>query len=231
MSHSATRFAERAATHERHNRLDRAAYFADLSLLIQPSHPLSGLVAARCARRSGRLEQALDHLAGVPEAERVSDHTHEHARILDKLGHHEAALQTYAQANALRRAEHPAVDRTLLPRFIDHIQQRFTQAWVESWTPLPPSPRPAPLFMVGFNRSGTTLLDRMLDAHPGLHVLEEVSAIDKAQRSLGPLYPAGLADLSAEALQAARDAYFSVVDTHTPEALQSTLTLPRLNRR
>ena len=217
MDPSATRFAERAASHESHNRLSRAQHFAELSLLMQPDHPLAGLVAARCARRAGHLEQALNLLAGVPEEAMISDHLFEHARILDKLGHYEAAIYTYAQANDARTLELPPVDRTLLVRFIEHISGCFTSSWVQGWAPLPASARRAPLFMVGFNRSGTTLLDRMLDAHPDIHVLEETSATDQAQRALGALYPHGLDTLSPEALSQARRAYFDVVDAHLPK--------------
>ena len=217
MDSSATRFAERAASHESHNRLSRAQHFAELSLLMQPDHPLAGLVAARCARRAGHLEQALNLLAGVPEEAMISDHLFEHARILDKLGHHEAAIHTYAQANTVRTSEFPAVDRTLLLRFIEQLSSCFSASWVQQWTPLPPSSRPAPLFMVGFNRSGTTLLDRMLDAHPVIHVLEETAAIDQAQRALGHVYPHGLATLSQGDLQRARQAYFEVIDAHRPD--------------
>jgi len=209
--------ARLASEHEQHNRLQPALACAKQALSQDPGHPLASLVAARCARRAGALEQALGHLDQVGHARREPAHTHESARILDKQGQHTKALEAFAQANAALRAEHPDVDRSLMPRFIAHITDCFTEDWVKTWTPLPASPRPAPLFMVGFNRSGTTLLDRILDAHPQVHVLEEVAAIDQARRTLGALYPRGLADLEPVQLQAAREAYFAVVDAHIPD--------------
>jgi hypothetical protein len=130
------------------------------------------------------------------------------------------AYKAFTIANQARQTEPPTVDRTLMPRFIAHIDNCFTEQWVQSWTPLPQSHRPAPLFMVGFNRSGTTLLDRMLDSHPQVYVMEEVPAIDQAREVRGGLYPDGLADLDPAQLGAARDAYFAVVDAHIPAGFE-----------
>jgi hypothetical protein len=215
MDSSADRFAQRAAEHETRNSLSRAAHFAGLAQLSEPFHPLAGLIAARCARREGQLHDALAQLDSVPASQQASEHLHERARIYELQGRAMASLQLYAQANAHRTQHSPEFDRTLLPRHINHIGRCFRRAWVESWTPPEPSERPAPLFMVGFNRSGTTLLDRMLDAHPEVHVLQEQPGIDRARAQLGELYPRGLGTLSSEQLQAARAAYFEVVDANT----------------
>ena len=150
--------AKLAADHEIHNRLRPAHTYANVALSRAPTHPLARLVAARCARRSGELSQALSHLKAVPIPAQVSDHIHECARVLDRQGHTEQALAAFTKACELRRQEHPPVNRTVLPRFIDAVENCFTADWVQSWTPLPISERAAPLFMVGFNRSGTTLL-------------------------------------------------------------------------
>ena len=239
MHSSLDQLAKSAAEHERHNRLQPAMACAKEALAQDPSHPLASLIAARCARRTGALDQALSHLNNVKQNQRGAPHIHEWAQVLDKQGQYEMAFKAFSIANQARRAEHPNVDRTLMPRFIAHIQSAFTPEWVQSWTPLPPSPRPAPLFMVGFNRSGTTLLDRMLDAHPQVHVMEEVSAIDQARQVLGGLYPHGLADLDPSHLRAAREAYFAVADAYVPAGFNglivdklplSTIALGLINR-
>jgi tetratricopeptide (TPR) repeat protein len=212
--------ARSAAEHERHNRLQPAMSCAKQALAQDPSHPLASLVAARCARRTGALDQALSHLNNVDPDHRGSLHIHEWAQVLDKQGDYEMAYKAFTIANQARKTERPTVDRTLMPRFIAHTDNCFTEQWVQSWTPLPQSHRPAPLFMVGFNRSGTTLLDRMLDSHPQVYVMEEVPAIDQAREVLGGLYPHGLADLDPAHLGAARDAYFAVVDAHIPAGFE-----------
>jgi hypothetical protein len=68
------------------------------------------------------------------------------------------------------------------------------------------STRPAPIFLLGFPRSGTTLLDTMLMAEPRVRVLEEASIIADIEAELGGV--AALSGLSADQIEAARARYF-----------------------
>jgi len=215
---SANAWANLAALHERHNRVSQAVSSAEEALGIDPGHPVAGLVAARCLRRNGACEEALVRVESVPTERHTSGLMYERARLLDRLGCYDAAYEGYVLANRHRMEERPGVNRTVLPRMIAETRRCFTEDWVDGWYDLSPSERPSPLFLVGFNRSGTTLLDRMMGAHPGVEVLEEhvggVAAIDEARRVLGGRYPAGLADLGDSLADRARAAYFSVIDRH-----------------
>lgn len=75
-----------------------------------------------------------------------------------------------------------------------------------------------PVFLVGFPRSGTTLLERVLDAHPALDVLDERPALEVCIRSLKRLpqwkehrLDTALDAASPEALSAARAEYWREV--------------------
>ncbi|MGC4037816.1 MAG: sulfotransferase [Chitinophagaceae bacterium] len=60
--------------------------------------------------------------------------------------------------------------RAVLPNAVD----RLTEAEYRAWPPLTaPDARDSPIFIVGFPRSGTTLLEQMLDAHPSLQSMDE----------------------------------------------------------
>jgi hypothetical protein len=65
---------------------------------------------------------------------------------------------------------------------IDELKGFVTDERMARWTlsEAAGSDGPPPVFLVGFPRSGTTLLDRVLDAHSQVHVLEE-------KDTLGPL--------------------------------------------
>ncbi|MCL1581248.1 sulfotransferase [Xanthomonas nasturtii] len=74
-----------------------------------------------------------------------------------------------------------------------------------------------PTFLVGFPRSGTTLLERILDAHPGFAVLDERPALEEAIASLRSSKPFAepqlddwLAALSDDQISRARDFYYAV---------------------
>ena len=80
----------------------------------------------------------------------------------------------------------------------------------------PPSAgRRAPAFLIGFPRSGTTLLGQILDSHPGAMTLDElptVQALVAAADRLPGGYPGGLARLGAAQRDTLRSAYFQAVD-------------------
>jgi hypothetical protein len=70
------------------------------------------------------------------------------------------------------------------------------------------------VFLIGFPRSGTTLLDQILDAHPALHTMEEKPAIDIVKQAVERLtggYPDALASLTAEDTVKLRRVYFAEV--------------------
>lgn len=79
--------------------------------------------------------------------------------------------------------------------------------------------RKAPCFLIGFLRSGTTLLHQILDSHPQVIVVDEspmaIAAMDVVASSPEG-YPGGLANLSDSTVQKARDAYFSALEAHLP---------------
>ena len=56
-------------------------------------------------------------------------------------------------------------------------------AWVKGWRhEAERDERPSPVFLVGFPRSGTTLLDTMLMGHPDVEVLEEEPTLLEAAK-------------------------------------------------
>ncbi len=70
--------------------------------------------------------------------------------------------------------------------------------------------RRSPAFIVGFPRSGTTLLDTILMGHPEVAVLEEEPMLEAAKEVIGDL--ADLWQRSPDEIAQARDAYFRALD-------------------
>jgi tetratricopeptide (TPR) repeat protein len=73
----------------------------------------------------------------------------------------------------------------------------------------------SPIFIVGFPRSGTTLLEQTLDAHPALVSMDERPFLNRAVdqvKSFGLTYPAELGKLTAPQLQSIRAQYWKRVD-------------------
>ncbi|HYL02100.1 MAG TPA: sulfotransferase [Steroidobacteraceae bacterium] len=74
----------------------------------------------------------------------------------------------------------------------------------------------SPIFIVAFPRSGTTLLEQILDAHPALMSMDETPYLKRAledARGFGIRYPAELGRLSDQQLQRIREHYWREVRT------------------
>jgi tetratricopeptide (TPR) repeat protein len=66
-----------------------------------------------------------------------------------------------------------------------------------------------PIFILGLPRSGSTLIEQILASHSQVEGTMELPDIGLIARSLGPDYPAALADLDSSALAALGDGYIA----------------------
>ncbi|HLS67909.1 MAG TPA: sulfotransferase, partial [Kiloniellales bacterium] len=229
-SHEALRTALRHAPHhlearlnlattlEQTSRLTEAEEQLQLALQQAPEHPGLLVLAAKLERRGGRPEAAVARLAEGPDLE-VSpllrqDWFYEQGRNLDLVGRHAEAFAAFVQANDLA-AEGAASfrgDRDRTRELLARATECFTREWVAAWLALEsPAAEDSPIFLVGFPRSGTTLLHHILASHSRLQVLEEVEALEAARELLdaeGSSYPLLLRNLTEEQAEAARNAYW-----------------------
>ena len=146
------------------------------------------------------------------------------ARNHDQLRQAEPAMLALAAAHdAAGRAFQQRLSGAAAPPVLDWLQQRLLrpapQAWAQAQAD-PALPRD-PIFLVGFPRSGTTLLERILDAHTDLDVLDERPALEVAiaQLRASPGWQdddlgAALDALSAAAEAAAKQRYWDEVHRH-----------------
>ena len=75
-----------------------------------------------------------------------------------------------------------------------------------------------PVFLVGFPRSGTTLLTQVLDNHPRLQALEEKPAVDALVGAAARLADIASALESEDTLERLRSVYFAVVERSVKRA-------------
>jgi tetratricopeptide (TPR) repeat protein len=214
-----------AALWERASRLDEALAEAEAALNSDPGHVRGLVMAARCERRLGRPEAGLARLQTLAGA-RLDDASRafvafETATIQDRLGDYRAAFRAFEDGNRMiaQSPQARGVDPETFPNAIARLAERFSREWVASWTPPSPYAGVSPVFLIGFPRSGTTLLDQVLNAHPALVTLEERPALDAVKNALAERpegYPEALAGLDADQIAALRDIYFAEVAKHLP---------------
>ena len=189
------------------NRTDKlAAFLASLDPAACP--PEAAFLHAWLAQREGRFADAARHAEAIPATIHPMRREALIGNIAERLGEPARAFAAFERMNAAALADAP---RRRGPSFREGIEAdlaRWRADWAAGWT-APPAPDPArrdPIFLVGFPRSGTTLLDTMLMGLPELSVLEERPMMAETMRLLGS---DDLAALTASQCAALRESYFA----------------------
>ncbi len=135
------------------------------------------------------------------------------ARVADASGDCRLAMA----AIAAKTAAVPERDRWLRSSLAFRESMRaiaasITPQWAASFVPSRPGERAPPAFLIGFPRSGTTLLDTFLMGHRGVAVLEEMPLMGFVANELGPLQR--LAELDDSETEHLRALYFRHLERH-----------------
>lgn len=147
-------------------------------------------VMATLALRAGDAAAARDLLERTgPESDTSYNHYFQLAAAYDKLGEPARTMEALQVAHRLE-----AVDRSFdSPEFfapgapaMPVDAPRVSAEQYARWPALiAPEMRDSPIFVVGFPRSGTTLLEQVLDAHPGLQSMDENPFFNRLTGILG----------------------------------------------
>jgi tetratricopeptide (TPR) repeat protein len=118
----------------------------------------------------------------------------------DRLGNYAQAFDFYVDANTAQAALDRDFARTVPSPLHDENLERIIRflksAGFGDWTTNDDPQGPAPVFLLGFVRSGTTWLDQILSSHPSITVMEEEDLLVDSWRDL-LIDDAGLARLAA----------------------------------
>jgi Flp pilus assembly protein TadD len=161
-------------------------------------------------RRSGRFAEALAALADVPEDYEPGRRAQIVGQCEDRLGHVDAAFAAFTAMN-LFYGKDPTKPATRANGYRTRVRNGLAQVMPERFARwpafVPPlTDPPAPAFLLGFPRSGTTLLDTMLMGHPNVTVMEELPVLRVVEDAIG--HGADLAALDEAAIRRARARYF-----------------------
>jgi len=204
----------------------RAGELLDAADRLSPGNPHVRLQQALLRFRLG---DAAGALAAIEDLERAIatagdpgltlDLMKEKGAVLDHLGRYPEAFEAYGQA---KRAMREATGQTYLEADAKALVQRLAGFFTAPRVSILPragvrADSPQPVFIVGFPRSGTTMIEQMLSSHPRISAGDELPIINElttlAPRLLdSPMaYPEALADLwlgdKAAGLDLVRDYY------------------------
>jgi tetratricopeptide (TPR) repeat protein len=170
-----------AEFHERHARLEKATQLAERALKLEPANPPAGLLRARLERLSGQLAEAETRLRGLLKGASEDPwwgHCwYELGDILDRMARYDEAMEAFLEAKALIRpavVNHAATLQRIQGR-VREMESTITATVLKRWAAAAESLEPLQRFSIlcGHPRSGTTLLEQVLDSHPSALTAEE----------------------------------------------------------
>ncbi len=103
--------------------------------------------------------------------------------VLDKLGRFEEAMFAFKKANQWRANEwrFKRLEKQPVTEFLNF---KIKERTIEPDNDIGTTDHRPIVFLTGLPRSGTTLLDRMLAAHPGIQVLEELEGLRMTETAM-----------------------------------------------
>ncbi|HTI00029.1 MAG TPA: sulfotransferase [Acidisoma sp.] len=215
-----------ARLEEADRRFDAARALLDVAEIAYPGDPQLSLTRATLLGREGESEAAvalIDGMAqerpgGLGPAELL-----EKGRLLDRLGRYEDAWAAFAEGKARALA---LSGQSYAPDGAEREIARLSRFYVASRLALlpraaPHPTEPQPIFILGFPRSGTTLLEQSLSAHPLIAAGDELPLVQELTHVLPRLlgstlgYPEALSELwmgdQRQGLDLLRDVYLQKV--------------------
>jgi tetratricopeptide (TPR) repeat protein len=206
---------------EKTNQLTEAQALLDRALPMSPENPGLLLVAAKLARRENDLEGAMVALEKAlqyfPSPEFAAEIHILLGQLYDRKGDTERAFEHLSEGSALtaRATVYEIGGQNKYSEWVETIRTYMTPELAA----LPEAgvfvdDGAAPVFLLGFPRSGTTLLEQILDSHPALQSLEEkptVSIMVQAFEAMAKGRKNALAELTREQVFQLRAIYFEEV--------------------
>lgn len=185
-------------------------------LKIDPHSEQARYLSAHLNRRENKLadaEQQLHDLlaSGLRDPHVIYFCNLELARILDRLERPDEAMihlrEAKRRAATMMNVEQARKTfderRERMPRKAKSLPKDILRTWAGSFPPSTRAGAPRLAFLGGHARSGTTLLERILDAHPAAAACDESLAF----MSIGPLVDVTVPEIPADHLNFIRQRY------------------------
>lgn len=228
-----------ARFHERMNELADARRCAERALAIRPNHIAASLALAEVDAREGDHEAVIERMKKLLAESRqgplnTAAACGTLARALEKVERYSESFEATSASNAIRRAFFSdSISRRSSahsPAAVERLAAFFANADPRSWTQFDHLEGPAPVFLVGFPRSGTTLLDQILSSHDDIAVLEEKRTFNAVVNEfvLDENGLARLAGLTREEINHRRSAYWERANTWLGRPLKERLLVDKL---
>lgn len=207
------------------NKKAEALAAARQAMAIAPGNQMMAVFLGSLEADAGLWDDAKSRLeavvGGTPQPREAFRAHKELARIFDKLGQFDQVFPHLhaAARHAKALPEYVQQNLNFLPNMIRANRAGFNRELMERWATTEfVQDRAAPVFLIGFFRSGTTLTQEVLAAHPDVYVADEADFIWATQRELHrrdsstATTAEKLSKLDQAGVQSLRDFYWSRVN-------------------
>lgn len=218
---------------EQSNRLEETRELVERGLKLAPGHAGLLLVSAKLARRENRHDEAIaiaeTALAGNPAADKKNELHHLLGQLYDRRSDTARAFAHFTEGNRVTASAVADAKRHSYMQSINEHRRQFRAALplsADRAAQTADRDESSPIFLVGFPRSGTTLLEQILDSHPQLQALDErptVGALLKAHERIVARRPEAALALADAELKELRQCYFQEADKYVKREPGRTL--------
>lgn len=218
---------ELARIYMRQNRLAEADELINRALYLQPDFTAALLARAVLHRQSGQLDEAEKILRPLsrksePNGWLRAEIWYELGAILDRRGNYDEAMRAFLEAKSVKLfTPAQAADWKAAEAELNQMAKAVSTEALQRWSRRDDSVQPQRLALLcGHPRSGTTLLEQVLDSHPEIVSAEETlvfyeEAFVPLARGLPPetINLSSILDSASSAqLRQSRDNYFHCVE-------------------
>jgi tetratricopeptide (TPR) repeat protein len=233
--------AQLAEVYERLRRMENAYQLVERALKMDPKSAPTLLTSARLRRQSGQLEAAECMLRDFPVdagPELRARAAYELGAILDRQERYDEAMTGFLKAKELLRplAARPTMELKVMRDRLRSLRNSLTSEVLDEWHKHAPELQPTNrlALLAGHPRSGTTLLEQVLDSHPDIVSAEETEIfLDDAFNPLGHKLPEGTPILELlrlagdDKLRSSRVNYFRSIDLFLGNPVGSRLLIDK----
>jgi tetratricopeptide (TPR) repeat protein len=196
--------AKLATIHERRGDFEQAEKSINKAIELDNNDPGIKLIKGMQLRREKKYKEALEQIKisinGLYAPNLKCRAYFEAGHLYDRLDNPESAFEHFSAGNDLIEAK-AVQTQVARAQFIEKMQDnlnKFTKEWVNNWSNFDIKNDNKFVFIIGFPRSGTTLLEQILDSHPGAQSFDEMPVVDDTinfvENNIGPV-PECLSDL------------------------------------
>lgn len=203
------------------NQLEDAERHARRVLEVAPDYSAALVTLADAMLRRDAFAQSLEFIdralaAKLSRGQRVVA-LNVKGQALERLQRFDEAFGAFEEANTLDDAlyspRYEARRHASAPQAVVQLEAQARSAQPDQW-PRPVAPIKSPVFLIGFPRSGTTLLGQMLGSHPSIETLDENENFSDATNALLLPEPAlgAWPNLNPGAVETLRGKYWARVE-------------------